>query len=141
MTTGNGNTPNNTKPRSDALRALLDALQVVVAEIDSDDASTANDSRQTPPPCIAPGVPEEVFVVDPRLLGCDLNVDVVLAIATRMRALLALLQADGEGGGLDHQRGFVNHHDTIMGALWLLDSLVSQLHALVMASSKVRAAA
>lgn len=137
MTTGNGNTPNNTKPRSDALRALLNALQVVVAEIDSDDASTANDSRQTSPPCIAPGVPEEVFVVDPRLLGCDLNVDVVLAIATRMRALLALLQADGEGG----DRGFVNHHDTIMGALWLLDSLVSQLHALVRASSKVRAAA
>lgn len=139
MTTGNGTTPNNTAPRSDTLRALLGALQATIAEIDSDDASTASDRSQTPRSFFPPTTPEDAFIVDPRLLGCELNSDVVLTLATRMRALLALLQADGEGGGADHQRGFVNHHDTIMGALWLLDSLVSQLHALVMAGSKVRA--
>lgn len=77
-----------------------------------------------------PGTPEQAFIADPRLAGAPLSVDAVSCLTNRMRAVVELLQSDGD----TDRPGFTLHHRTILNALWLLSGLLEQLEALTMAA-------
>lgn len=92
-------------------------------------------ATSTPAPLpFLPDTPEAGFIPDPRLHGEELSVDAVLCACSRMRAVLLLLQADGE----DLTHGFTVPNETIADALWLLEGQVKQLQALARAAAGVR---
>ena len=70
--------------------------------------------------------PEDYFQVPVEARG-TLNIDVLTATLSRARAVLLLLESDGD----ELERGFHLNHKYVMDTLWCIDGLINQAQNIV----------